>query len=126
MTVSLKAAAARFLKWNLEGQKHATPLRGSWIESNYSGGGDKDKCTACKIGLVMIGRYGLAKSVDQGGSAKQSLVQSTLSYGPRIDCAVKSCNDQYRNEFGYVVEHLFEYHKWSVHRIDKWLATVAE
>ena len=58
MTVSLKVAAGRMLKWNQKGRKLAQPQRGAFIVRNVETG----SCVACKIGLVMIGRYGLSRA----------------------------------------------------------------
>ena len=128
--ISLKKAASQLLKWNLEGQKHATPRRGDWINRNET----NDGCTACKIGLVMVGRYGLDKAVNYHNNARR--LTETLSYGPKIACPSVGCTSaDYRganlwattgkHALGSVIEHLFEHHKWSVMRIDKWLAEVA-
>jgi len=127
MSVSLKVAAGRFLKWNKKGQEVARPIRGEFIGHNTETG----KCVACKIGLVMIGRYGLNKATGGGGSSEDlDLRRQTQRYGPDIECPVRSCHDyEYlRGEWsplGMVTEHLFELHKWSVNRIDKWLEEIA-
>lgn len=122
MTISLKVAARRFLRWNQKGCEFAQPRRGIWIERSEATG----KCVACKIGLVMIGRYGISKAVDsENGREHTSLMRATLNYGPNIDCPISDCWHVKRS-FGVVVEHLFEKHKWSVNKIDKWLAELSE
>ena len=131
MTVSLKIAAERFLRWNIEGQKHAKPTRGLWVTREITSA----KCFACKIGLVMIGRYGLEKALGRDGTGDSTLIDRTTAYGPPMNCPVKSCKypiideewwDNRKASFGYIVEHLFEKHKWTVVRLDKWLAGLAE
>lgn len=123
MSISLKVAAGRLLKWNKKGREIATPRRGDWIEVNA----DTGKCIACKIGLVMIGRYGINKAQDYGGSDYgNGRLTATLRYGPVIACPVRGCSEHPTRRLGWVIEGLFEYHKWSVNRIDKWLAELAE
>ena len=60
-TASLKVAARRFLRWNQKGQEVAGPRRGIWIKAQYDLDGNLASCAACKIGLVMIGRYGFKR-----------------------------------------------------------------
>ena len=129
MAVSLKVAAGRMLRWNQKGRKVATPRRGDWVSRNSS----NNRCTACKIGLVMIGRYGFDKAIDYYTDDR---LTKTLNYGPLMKCPVASCIDSHdfrgqgrwekEHSLGAVIEHLFEHHKWSVNRIDKWLAELAE
>ena len=135
MSVSLKVAARRFLKWNIEGQKHAIPQRGGWI-SKVPG---RDTCRACKIGLVMIGRYGLTEAQEMSGWGFR--LNSTLRYGPLIECPITHIKmphgehgpqwsegkgeGVYRAHLGVVVEHLFESHMWGVVKIDEWLSVLA-
>ena len=141
MSVSLKVAARRFLKWNIEGQKHATPKRGGWIELEPTPPGRPDKCVACKIGLVMIGRYGLTPAMDLTGW--DGRLDSTLGYGAMIECPAphRTANKPdtlhghewrdgkgvglYVAPLGLVVEHLFEFHLWGVKKIDEWLSVLA-
>ena len=131
MGVSLKRAASQLLKWNIEGQKYARALRGDWVERNE----DTGKCTACKIGMVMIGRYGLKKALDY---YQKDRLTDTLAYGPLVYCPIRGCKS-YSHDFrdmmlgpgrkhplGAVIEHLFEKHKRSVMWIDKWLAKFSE
>ena len=124
MTISLKVAAGRLLKWNRKGRELARPLRGDWITVNA----DTGKCTACKIGLVMIGRYGINKAQDYGsGNYSAGRLGATLGYGPLIDCPARGCSEHPdAHKLGWIIESLFEYHKWSVNKIDKWLAGLAE
>ena len=123
MTVSLRVAAGRMLRWNQKGREVATPRRGLWIEHNLETGA----CLACKIGLVMIGRYGLNKATGGFSSEDSNLRKATVNYGPDIFCPVNGCwHHATRRPLGYVVEGLFEKHKWSVNKIDKWLAELAE
>ena len=131
MSVKLEVAAKRFLKWNIEGRKHARAMRGVWIDDDMDG-----NCVACKIGLVMIGRYGLekARGSPPGYGYDRVLLANTLEYGPLVDCPVKVCDHaafsaQYRDDcryaLGVVVEHLFEHHEWGVVKIDEWLSVLA-
>jgi len=127
MGVSLKKAASQLLKWNIEGQKFARARRGDWIQVD-----DNGKCTACKIGMVMIGRYGLEKAADYD----HTRLGATLSYGPLVRCPIRGCDAHpsdfrgphygLRQPLGAIIEHLFEHHKRSVMWIDKWLAGLAE
>ena len=139
MTVSLKVAARRFLRWNKKGQKVATPKRNVWIAQQENG-----KCVACKIGLVMIGRYGLHKATKATFGKRRAqvteLVNATLNYGPSLTCPIRGCRglhhssrkqqgyppDPYYASLGNVTEHLFEQHKRSVKQIDEWLANLAK
>ncbi len=135
MGLSVKKAASQLLKWNLLGQKLAKATRGNWIITNPNTG----KCSACKIGLVMIGRYGMDKATS-GGSFGYSmkLLTKTLKYGPLTMCPIRGCRSnssdfstEFRNTgpaypLGIIIEHLFEHHKRSVMWIDKWLAELAE
>ena len=128
MGVSLKKAASQLLKWNIEGQKFARALRGDWIQVN-----DNGKCTACKIGMVMIGRYGLEKAIHYD---YKDMLGKTLSYGPLTDCPIRGCDTNPsdfrgphcgdKQPLGAIIEHLFENHTKSVMWIDKWLAGLAE
>ena len=128
MGVSLKKAASQLLKWNIEGQKFARALRGDWVQVD-----DNDNCTACKIGMVMIGRYGLSGAVDYYSGDK---LTKTLSYGPLTRCPIRGCDTPPydfrgphfgdKQPLGSIIEHLFEEHMKSVMWIDKWLAKLAE
>ena len=124
MSVSLKTAAGRLLKWNRKGRELARPLRGDWIAVNV----DTGKCTACKIGLVMIGRYGLNKARDYSNDTYgNGRLTEILRFGPVIVCPVRGCSEHPGpRRLGWTIEGLFEHHKWSVNRIDKWLAELAE
>ena len=52
---SLKVAAKNLLRWNLKGQATgAKPKRGTYLFQKKEG----QTCYACKIGLVMLGRWG--------------------------------------------------------------------
>ena len=123
MTISLKVAAGRLLEWNKRGREIATPRRGLWVHRRKTG-----KCLACKIGLVMIGRYGVNKVLGDSHDLDDStLLDDTLHYGPKVVCPVDNCLYLHdRNYLGFTIERLFESHKWSVNRIDKWLAGLAE
>lgn len=125
MGVSIQKAARQLLKWNLMGlARGGIPRRGTYLVA----ASDPDKCFACKVGLVMLGRYGRERAMDQGG-ANENLMAKVKGYGPRLRCPVNDCqHDGYLDRWtetahiGGMIEHLFECHKWSVMRIDKWLA----
>ncbi len=131
MGISLKKAASQMLKWNIKGQKVATARHGHWIQLNDN---NRKRCTACKIGMVMIGRYGLSQATTAYGTEKIGRLQDTLNYGPMTTCPIRGCametfihstilgKDQ---PLGIIVEHLFEEHRRSVMWIDKWLAGLA-
>ena len=134
MGVSLKKAASQLLKWNIIGQKFARAARGDWIIIE-----DNGKCTACKIGMVMIGRYGIELAANYYGGEPGSRLERTLNYGPLILCPVSRCKSTDYNDsgliagsfgpkypLGSIIEHLFEHHKWSVMKIDRWLAELSE
>ena len=135
-------AARNMLIWSLNGQRVAKPVRGWWINrQSWIPGMGKKKCTACKIGLVMIGRYGLAGATDSNGDENRPLLRRTLRYGPKTACPVDGCRSvsaggqagssileshyESRAQLGVIVEHLLEEHKWAVVRIDNWLAELA-
>ena len=142
-TISLKVAARRFLRWNLKGLEIVTPRRGVWIEDYTQDKAGKTKtCVACKIGLVMIGRYGLTRAASRrfgpSYSEDNDLLEATLDYGPQTECPVASCDHSGFSgswelegpighfPLGVVVEHLFEKHKKSVMWIDSWLGVLAD
>ena len=126
MTISLKVAAGRMLRWNQKGREFAQPQRGAFIVRNVETG----SCVACKIGLVMIGRYGMKRATAGAytpGEESAKLLGKTLNYGPEIDCPVQRCVYFHgRQPLGFTIERLFEAHKWSVNKIDKWLAELAD
>ena len=73
------------------------------------------------------------KAATRPGSISQEderLRDEVQNYGPKLICPVKACREFVATEEGYhlgsMTEHLFEDHKWSVMKIDKWLAKEAE
>jgi len=133
MGVSLQKAARQLLKWNLVGlAMGGMPRRGIYLAASRN----PDKCFACKIGLVMLGRYGRKRAMDEDdyppiimlSVADYDLRMAVTYYGPKTYCPVDVCKDNaFLDEYGEqhiggMTEHLFEVHKWSVMRIDKWLA----
>ena len=125
-------AARNLLRWNLKGQATgAIARRGIYIRQHE----EDSNCYACKIGLVMLGRWGEAASVlnSSGGyrgySEDGSKVREIKRYGPMVVCPAFEwgcLGGGTKLQLGALIEHLFEYHRWSVMRIDKWLAELAE
>lgn len=151
LKIGLKRAARDLLRWNLKGQLRGIPTRGTYLahrdtffRSSYGGirykdysqhgklrAGTKKDCYACKIGLVMLGRYGDA-AFDSTRTQNDRKLSIIKHYGPRVDCpAGGRCGYcwPYGPEslpLGSMIDHLFEYHLWGVVRIDKWLAELAK
>lgn len=124
MAVSLRVSARRLLRWNLKGlAMGGMPRRGLYLAASN----DPKKCFACKVGLVMLGRYGRARSMWKAGvlegAAEMELVDEVQDYGPVLDCPIDECFT--KEHLGRMTEHLFEGHLKSVTWIDKWLAGLA-
>ena len=135
--LTLVEAAKNLLRWNLKGQSTgAVAKRGVYIRQRE----EESNCYACKIGLVMLGRYGkrameLNSPGYPGYSEVSSKVREIKKYGPRVECPCPASvnegdwcyyDSSQRVPLGEMIEHLFEDHRWSVMRIDKWLARLAE
>lgn len=129
--LKLKEAASNLLRWNLKGQATgARPRRGIYLRRRDET--SLKNCFACKVGLVMLGRWG------EGAFYKHTRYQDNVrkriqvqNYGPDLYCPTE-CFELGKGNFanrklplGRLIEHLFETHKWSVMRIDKWLAEQA-
>jgi hypothetical protein len=149
MKVGLKKAARDLLRWNLKGQLRGIPTRGTYLahrDTFFKPGsndverrwhpftpkkGTKD-CYACKIGLVMLGRYGDGAFGLTTRTQRDDLVREIQRYGPKIACPLGDACGQlypynpYVAPLGEMIEHLFESHLWGVVRIDKWLAGLAK
>lgn len=142
MSLSLRKAATNLLHWNLKGQATgAKPRREIYLSKALKG----DTCYACKIGLVMLGRWGngafnpyLQREGADSSIANSERVEAIKHYGPYTDCPVKRCVEDSEYDYegtgpvqtnmalGRLIEHLFEDHKWSIMQIDKWLAEKAQ
>jgi len=129
-----RAAAKNLLRWNLKGQAmDVIPRRGIYIRQRT----EDSTCYACMIGLVMLGRYGKKRAtrpniaISYDYAEVVSLVHEIQKYGPSMECPVDDlnliwyCGEGRRWKLGALIEHLFENHRWSVMKIDKWLAELA-
>ena len=120
MGLSRKQAALNLHGWMRTGRKYvAHQMRGVYIEPLNG------KCDACAIGAIMLGKLGRNQVADE----RNYDINDFQDYGPMVDCPVEEIDSDEgptRYHLGFMVEHLFEDHRWNFARIEHWLAECAD